>query len=814
MKASPRVPRHAVTRVALALVCALAVCLGAAAAAPAAPPEPTLTVAQLQALLDAAPGGTLEGYFKTVLKGSDIVQIPVTVKSTVPYSIPEGSLILFQAHGAAIEEIGGMAQGMSGSPLYVVGQGGDKLVGAFSYGDIFTRGYLGLATPIEYMAAMEDTFLPNPAPLALPRPLKIDGVTLSHVVVARSGREARAFPRTAGTAVMAPLATVGIFGLPPLSAAYKHLAAALEKRGCDVAPYGTHVSGSAPTFVTPLVGGAGVGAYLSRGDVLLGGQGTVTWNDGDRVVMWGHPFFGAGDVELYMTNAVVNGVWSSNYIPFKLMTPGSVRGSVLQDRGTGLAGRIGDMPLETSVSGSVELQPQGVVGRESSYMPRSLIDGDWAFLAADILSAAGYKASDNAVAPGSALTTTTIVVADGDGRQYTVVRSNTWDDPFDVLYTLSADAATMLSMLVTDPDGTAPASILSVDLKAAAGPGRTSARIAGARFPNGLKAGAANKVEVLLYAFGQETPLTAVGELVLPAGAATSGTLSVFPAAVGPAPGPEDTPMGALGRGWAHASADDRQTVAQRVAAVRALPTNDQLVVMFTPDLGPVAPATGSVVGPTESVQTTLTAQGRYVTGSLQRRTGRLRLRVSPASVPYKGAFVVSGALAETAGETTVDLYRSSAETGEKVKIATVAAVADGSGGAVFTQRLNGWTGNAKVVAAWGGDAVALGTTASAAVVVRQAVTLRAGKTSVPVGSAVKLTAAVLPGKPGQPVLFERRVGGAWTLLKADKLGAGLTADLIWKPPLGASMLRARVAATAANGGGHSAPVTITATAR
>ena len=129
-------------------------------------------------------------------------------------------------------------------------------------------------------------------------------------------------------------------------------------------------------------------------------------------------------------------------------------------------------------------------------MPRRLIDGDWALLAADILAAAGYEASDNAAAPGSALTTTTIVVADGSGRQYTVVRTNTWDDPFDVLYALSADAATMLGMLVADPDGTAPASILSVDLKAGAGPARASARIAGARFPNGLRAGAANKVEV------------------------------------------------------------------------------------------------------------------------------------------------------------------------------------------------------------------------------------------------------------------------------------------------------------------------------
>ena len=812
MKASPRAPRRELTRIALALVCALAVCLGAAAAAAAAPPEPTLTVAQLQALLDAAPGGTVEGYFKTVLKGSDIVEIPVTVRSTVPYSIPEGSLILFQAKGPAIEEIGGIAHGMSGSPLYVTDQGRAKLVGAVSYGDIFTRGYLGLATPVEYMAAMEDAFLPNPTPLALSQPVRIGGRTLSHIVVARSAREARAAAKTSGTAIMAPLATVAISGLPPQSAAYKHLAAFLEKRGCDVAPYGAHLTGSAPAFAAPLVGGAGVGVLLARGDVLFGAAGTVTWNDGGRVVMFGHPFFGAGDVQFYMTNTVLHGVWSSNIDPYILWSPGSVRGSVLQDRGTGVVGRIGDMPLETPVTGSVELQPQGTVGRETSYMPRRLIDGDWAFLAADILSAAGYKASANAVAPGSAVTTTTIVVSDGVAPPYTVVRTNTWDDSYDVLWSLSTDAATMLGMLVADPDGTAPASILSVDMKAGAGPARASARIAGARFPDGLRAGAANKVEVMLYAFGQQTPITAVGELRLPAGASTSGALSVFPAAVGP--GSDDPPQGDLGGARSRGAADDRQTVAQRVAAVRALPTNDQLVVMFTPDLGPVAPASGSVVGPTESVQTTLTVDGSYVTGSLQRRTGRLRLRVSPASVPYKGAFAVSGALAETAGETTVDLYRLSAVTGEKVKIATVVAAPDGRGGAAFSQRLEGWTGNAKVVAEWGGDAVALGTTARAAVVVRQAVTLRAGKTSVPVGSAVKLTAAVLPGKPGQPVLFERRVGGAWTLLNAVKLGAGLTADLIWKPPPGASSLRARVAATAANGGARTAPVTITATGR
>ena len=98
--------------------------------------------------------------------------------------------------------------------------------------------------------------------------------------------------------------------------------------------------------------------------------------------------------------------------------------------------------------------------------------------------------------------------------------------------------------------------------------------------------------------------------------------------------------------------------------------------------------------------------------------------------------------------------------------------------------------------------------------VVRQAVTLPVGRVSAPVGSAVKLTARVRPGKPGQPVMFERKVGGTWTLLRAVKLGAGHTASFIWKAQPGASNIRARVAATVTNGAARSAPVTITATGR
>ena len=143
----------------------------------------------------------------------------------------------------------------------------------------------------------------------------------------------------------------------------------------------------------------------------------------------------------------------------------------------------------------------------------------------------------------------------------------------------------------------------------------------------------------MLYAYGVQTPITTVGELRLPAGVSKSGTLNVFPAALGPNPGGGNMPLGSGSALASRGTTDDRQTVAQRVAAVNALPTNDQLVVVFTPDSG--ASATSA-----ESIQTTLTVSGSYVTGSIEQRIGKLRLRVSPASAPFRSAFVVSGALA------------------------------------------------------------------------------------------------------------------------------------------------------------------------
>ena len=56
-------------------------------------------------------------------------------------------MILAKFSGPLIEQTGGIAQGMSGSPVYIDG----KLLGAVAYGWSFTNSRIGMITPINDM---------------------------------------------------------------------------------------------------------------------------------------------------------------------------------------------------------------------------------------------------------------------------------------------------------------------------------------------------------------------------------------------------------------------------------------------------------------------------------------------------------------------------------------------------------------------------------------------------------------------------------------------------------------------------------------
>ena len=110
------------TTVFIPLLLAMVLLLALAQTAAAAPPEPTMDLEQLATALESGP---LSGHLLTTMRGTTPEEIPVMVESLVDYSW--GTLILFEATGPQIDRIGGIAAGMSGSPVYVDDAGTDKL---------------------------------------------------------------------------------------------------------------------------------------------------------------------------------------------------------------------------------------------------------------------------------------------------------------------------------------------------------------------------------------------------------------------------------------------------------------------------------------------------------------------------------------------------------------------------------------------------------------------------------------------------------------------------------------------------------------
>src|SRR5262249_42353860 len=70
----------------------------------------------------------------------------------------------------------------------------------------------------------------------------------------------------------------------------------------------------------------------------------------DRVYAFGHPMYNLGPIEFPMTRAYVYTVLPSLFASMKLSTTSDVIGTVVQDRATAIAGRLGSGPRMIPVS--------------------------------------------------------------------------------------------------------------------------------------------------------------------------------------------------------------------------------------------------------------------------------------------------------------------------------------------------------------------------------------------------------------------------------------------------------------------------------
>jgi hypothetical protein len=816
------------TRAALWLTAlAASVTVGAAmqtAPAAAAPSDPWLDLAGLQTLINAHPSG-VDGTFRTVVGGGAGGQapasIPMKVLAIIGNAGPDGALIYFEADmtDPVMAEIGNIASGMSGSPLYVDDGGTQKVIGALSYGDVFATNGGGLATPIEYMINVETTYPVTPAVArradvsatlgttpeyaiaSLPASVDVAG-DVRRVIVARDRVAAVAAPRSDGTAVFAPLAALQIGGLPYDSAAYKALVAKLEAgRHTVLRGLGTGPGGWDPDYQTALIPGAACAAMYSRGEFWAGGIGTVTYVNGNVLMAFGHPMDWSGPSGLYLDNAWIDGIWSSTYSSYKLGEPGKVRGTITQDRGAGIGARLDQTPAEVPVTATATVTSSGVTRTVTSpvYLARSIVDQYFGpSVAAAAVSVPIYKAGDVFAMGGGATTSTVVKVSDGT-NQYTVTRANIWDNSADVTYDATQDVAAVLGELIYNAEGVAPATIVSVDYQASVSPQRRLATIVGVSVPGGVQVGG-NTVNVTLAPYGSMDDVTIPVRLTLPEGSSTEGVLTVSSARES-----GDTPMGPEGRSedeTARVAAREiapratRTTLAQLAAELNAAPTNADIKVSFQT----AAPQPLAAYGTTDY----------FIAGSTSVSSGMMQLVLSPTTANYGTRTVsLSGSVAPVFEAGTVAVYRRAAGASAWTLVDGAVAVepqADGSG--AFGLLLTGPKKSTTYKAVWAGDSRTMGVSGQAKLAVRAKVTLGGRVLS---GGGVKLTAKVAPSQTGRMVAFEKKSGKKWLKLAQLKLKSGSTVSWTWRPAAGSHRVRARFTGSTTNAAATSATLKVIA---
>ncbi|MGQ0550686.1 MAG: SpoIVB peptidase S55 domain-containing protein [Armatimonadota bacterium] len=313
------------------LACALVAVMGCGAL-PAAAASSWMPTAEVRP--------RMRGVARTVVRGTAVESFDIEVLSVIPGAGASGDLILVRASGPLIQKTGGIAAGMSGSPVFVNG----RLVGAIGFGWAFADHSLGLVTPIESMLrALPDRRADRRRieRLALRDPVYIAGRRIDEVAIAPSLEVARRLDRSeSATVAMVPLAIpLLVSGLGPR---------AVQLLGAELGPLGVTpiagVAGGSTDARPDLVPGSAIGVQLVRGDLNVLSIGTLTYRQGDAMLAFGHPFLNRGRTGYLLTSAVIHDVVQSASFPFKIGSAGAPIGIVSEDRRAGIGGRVGTLP--------------------------------------------------------------------------------------------------------------------------------------------------------------------------------------------------------------------------------------------------------------------------------------------------------------------------------------------------------------------------------------------------------------------------------------------------------------------------------------
>jgi hypothetical protein len=392
-KASNMTPKPALI---LMIAVGLFLSLAPAPAPAAAPPEraqPIFTVDQVKV--------GMKGYGMTVFHGTEIEPFAVEVVSINANETPNRSVIWVRCTDERMIHTGPV-QGMSGSPIYLWGEGedpklgqGGKLIGAFAFGYGDTNECIAGIQPIEYMRAVggratadDRPKLSKAAPagsgLALmsrihesSKQMDVPKLTRARAEVlaeiyksitpgggddeAAGKRPMLAGPRGQGTAarMMVPMA-VGS------DAIARAVAPTLTPLGIQPFAADPSALGGKPpkgfdTDNVELEPGSALVVPFAWGDADLSGAGTVTDVLPDGTVLgFGHAMDGVGVTAIPMATGYVHFIVSLRTISYKRSGTLELKGALVQDEQAAVAG-TSDKPYTTApvhVDVNIEGQPK------------------------------------------------------------------------------------------------------------------------------------------------------------------------------------------------------------------------------------------------------------------------------------------------------------------------------------------------------------------------------------------------------------------------------------------------------------------------
>jgi len=301
----------------------------------------------------------MEGEGKTIFKGTKAETFTFKVLGIIENFAPEKNLIIVELSSPHLEN-GGIVSGMSGSPAYIEG----KLIGAVAYGFSFTKKPIGGVTPIEDILKTSEYNTPTYSIDMSTISIEFDKKNISRIagkIKEKLSKRLNFSPNTAFTPIGLLGSSRGIIpstfsympGLKPLLGTGGNVSITSGSKGNSPGPAPQDQQVTIPDIysgkdiakdIIKMSPADAVAIPLIKGDFEISASGTVTHVDGDKIYIFGHPFFNIGTVDFPMHKAEVISVVPSFQESFRLVSTKQMVGRVVQDRFSAVQGELGKIP--------------------------------------------------------------------------------------------------------------------------------------------------------------------------------------------------------------------------------------------------------------------------------------------------------------------------------------------------------------------------------------------------------------------------------------------------------------------------------------